>query len=56
MSIALHNYAPLYPFVRPKMPTTDLPPNWRAIEDETTGMAYFWNEATGVTSWEFPES
>ena len=56
MPIALHHGTPLRPFARPKMPTATLPPNWRAIEDEVTGMAYFWNEATGVTSWEFPES
>eukprot|EP01043_Picozoa_sp_COSAG02_P011977 COSAG02_NODE_452_length_22047_cov_20.154502_2_plen_717_part_00 len=31
-----------------------LPADWRECDDEASGQVYYYNEATGVTSWEHP--
>ena len=31
-----------------------LPADWRELDDETSGQVYYYNKATGVSSWEHP--
>ena len=38
----------------PTVAAGDLPPNWRAYEDDEDGTLYYHNSATGATQWEKP--